>query len=102
MREYILCAAIWFYDGKKYSSQPANVTTGLVLCGHRHHCIFPQIGGLVPERHQLGIYEKEQGFLTNLNRFVDRREGLRIARAAGQVLVESEVRGDRLHSEDLY
>jgi hypothetical protein len=46
-KEYILCAAIWFDDGKEYRLQPKNITTGLVLCGWRHGCIFPQIGGLV-------------------------------------------------------
>lgn len=102
MKEIILCAAIWFDDGKQYHYQPKNIDSGLVLCGYRHACIFQQIGGLVSERQKLGIYEKAQGFLTNLNRFVDRKEGLIIAKAANQVLDEKEVRGDRLHSEDLY
>lgn len=43
----------------------------------------------------------DQGFLTNKARFVDRKEGLRIAREAGQV---AEKRGnqDFLFSEDLW
>lgn len=98
MNEYILCAAIWFDDGKGYTGQPQNVTTGIVLCGHRHHCIFPQIGGLVAERKQLGIHEREQGFLTNLNRFVGRREAAEIAYKAQQISAPK----DSLFSEDLY
>ncbi len=96
--EYILCAAIWFDDDKEYLHQPKNITSGLVLCGWRHGCIFPQIGGLVKERQELGIYEKEQGFLTNLNRFVDRSEGAYIAFYAKQIKEPKET----LFSEDLY
>lgn len=97
-KEYILCASIYFDDGKEYLYQPYNIKTGLVLCGWRHGCIFPQIGGLVKERQELGIYEKEQGFLTNLNRFVDREEGAVIAFKAGQIKEQLK----RLYSEDLY
>lgn len=96
--EFILCAAIWFDDGKKYAGQPLNINTGLVLCGHRHACIFPQIGGLVGERVKLGTHEKEQGFLTNQNRFVGRCEAATIAFNSGQI--KSEI--NRLYSEDLY
>lgn len=96
--EYLLCAAIHFDDGKKYNHQPFNIESGLVLCGWRHGCIFPQIGGLVKERQELGIFEKEQGFLTNKNRFVGRKEAGQIAFAAGQTkkLISF------LYSEDLY
>ncbi len=96
--EYILCASIHFDDGKEYPGQPDNITSGIVLSGWRHGCIFPQIGGLVKERHDLGIYEKEQGFITNLNRFVDREEAAKIALSAGQIKEPIK----RLHSEDLY
>lgn len=96
--EYILCAAIHFDDGKKYEHQPANIETGLVLCGWRHGCIFPQIGGLVRERKELGIYEKEQGFLTSDNRFVDRAEAAKIAIERGQTKAPN----DYLFSEDIY
>ena len=97
-KEIILCAATLFDDGKQYAHQPKNIDKGLVLCGHRHSSIFPQIGGLVKERQELGIYEKEQGFLTNTNRFVGREEAGRIAYQAGQ----TDVLFYRLHSEDLY
>lgn len=96
--EYILCAAIHFDDGKEYAHQPRNIQTGIVLCGHRHGCIYPQIGGLTKERQNLGIHEKEQGFLTNLNRFVNREEGAIIAFNAKQI--DNELK--TLYSEDLY
>lgn len=96
--EYILCAAIWFDDGKAYPHQPKNINTGLVFCGHRHGCIFPQIGGTVKERKDLGIFEKEQGFITNFNRFVSREEAANIAFQAKQVKTLPK----RLFSEDLY
>lgn len=96
--EYILCSAIWFDDGNKYNSQPMNIDSGLVLCGWRHGCIFPQIGGLVGERQKLGIFEREQGFLTNKNRFVDRKEGAQIAYRSGQIVELKET----LFSEDLW
>lgn len=96
--EYILCAAIWFDDGNKYMHQPKNIECGLVFCGYRHPSIFAQIGGTVKERQDIGIYQKELGFLTSQNRFVGRKEAARIAFEAKQTdrLLK------RLYSEDLY
>jgi hypothetical protein len=96
--EYILCAAIWFDDGIKNRLQPVNIKTGLVLCGWRHGTIFPQIGGLVIERKNLGVLNEVQGFLTNKNRFVERKEAAEIAYKAGQINKPS----NYLYSEDLY
>jgi hypothetical protein len=109
MQERIQLAAIHFDDGKEYAHQPKNITTGVILCGFRHGCIFAQLnfasqGALktVRDRHLLGVWEKSQGFITNLGRYVEREEALQIALAANQVLDIKEVRGNRLHSEDLY
>lgn len=99
--EYILCAAIWFDDGKKYAHQPKNINSGLVFCGRMHACIFAQIGGTVGERIELGIHEKEQGFLTSENRFVDRKEAAKIAIKSGQIEKVNYFR-DKLDSCDLY
>lgn len=96
--EYILCAAIHFDDGKQYPHQPKNIETGIVLCGWRHGSIFPQIGGLVRERQELGIHEKEQGFITSKNRFIDRKEAAILAFTTGQILNPLKT----LYSEDLY
>ena len=46
--------------------------------------------------------ENEQGFLTSKNRFVGRVEALQIALKENQVLDLKEIRGNRLHSEDIY
>lgn len=46
--------------------------------------------------------ENEQGFLTSKNRFVSREEALEIALRENQVIDLSQVRGNRLFSEDLY
>lgn len=96
--ERILAAAIWFDDGKEQLYQPVNISTGLVFCGYRHCSIFQQIGGTVGLRQSLGIYEKEQGFLTSHNRFVGREEAASIAFQAGQIQHEQKT----LYSEDLW
>src|SRR5579859_7742284 len=104
--EYILFASIHFDNGKSYLFQPSNIKTGIVLNGHRHGCIFQQWAFFntdvlkldVAGRQNIGFYEKEQGFLTNANRFVDRKEAAKIAFAAGQIQKEIQT----LYSEDLY
>lgn len=96
--EYILVAATHFDNNIKYSKQPEGITTGIVLCGHRHDTIIQQIGGLVRERRQLGIHRETQGFLTSHNRFVQRGEAAKIAFVAGQI----ENYKKELFSEDLY
>ena len=96
MKERILCAAIWFEDGEKNVHQPKNITTGFVVCGRRHHnciAIVDVLGESV-----IGYKEHIQGFLTSEDRFVDRKEGAKIAYAAQQTK-EFE---SPLFSEDLY
>ena len=108
MKETILCAAIWYKDlklAKVFDSNvlPINCDKGLVFCGHRHpQCMYTMcsITGLRSVESECGEYI--QGFLTNLNRFVDREEALIIALKNNQVLDVSDVSGNRLHSEDLY
>lgn len=106
--ERILCAAIYVDTGeadppRRSYAYPA---TGIVFCGWRHgDCFVPLhawASRLTPEeRERIGeeqIAGRHQGFLTSAGRYVDREEGMRIARAAGQT--ESEKSG--LFSEDLY
>lgn len=79
--EYILCAAIWFQDGKKYHHQPKNIEAGLVICGRRHHnCITTRAATSIDR-----LCPNVQGFITNTDRFVDRKEAYQIALKAGQV-----------------
>jgi hypothetical protein len=102
-REYILCAANHYDDGKEHVHQPSNIKTGFVTCGHRHHnCIgtFAMIVGFPYSSSAQKLHNTEvQGFLTSKNKFVDREEGTRIAILAEQV---DDVYLKKLHSEDLY
>ena len=95
--QYIICAAIWFKDGNKYSHQPKNVDSGLVICGRRHHNCYLTAFELNGGKKIEGC-EAIQGFLTSDNRFIYRKEAGQIAFNAGQI---SELT-DRLFSEDLY
>ena len=99
---YIICAAIWFKDGNKYSHQPKNVDSGLVVCGRRHHNCFLTAFELNGGKNIKGLNELNstaiQGFLTSDDRFVDRKEGGEIAFKAKQ----TEKLEDCLFSEDLY
>jgi hypothetical protein len=95
MREYILCAANYYDDGKEYVHQPKNITTGYVWCGRRHHNIINLRGEL------LGLPthgDVIQGFLTSSDRFVDREEAAEIAFKSGQI--DNSIK--TLYSEDLY
>ena len=106
MIEKIVCAAIWYKELPTQHFLPVNIFVGIVVCGFRHaHCIdiVKVLSGLRTVKISPdGVGETIQGFLTNHNRFVDREEGLIIAVNANQVLDMSDVRGDRLYSEDLY
>lgn len=95
MNQYILCAAIWFNDGKEYVHQPKNINYGFVVCGWRHHNCFAQ-GRIFKVK--LNKIEHTQGFLTNDNKFVDRIEAAKIAHGAGQT---NELK-KKLYSEDIY
>lgn len=106
MKEYILCAAVWFREYElNYiqeaidQARPKNVKEGIVICGQRHlQCLrtFSCMTNKPARRDQTG--ESIQGFLTNKNRFVGRTEGGMIAFEAGQTKELKET----LYSEDLY
>lgn len=105
--ERIICAAVWYQEIpiKKqipYAyTNPINCPTGLVFCGHRHaQCIYTKCSIIGLRDAESG--ENKQGFLTSKNRFVSREEALSIALRENQVMEIKEIRGDRLHSEDLY
>ena len=101
MTEYILCAAIWFNDNKRYKHQPINIETGFVICGRRHHNCLITAFILNGEENFISKLDNNkiiQGFLTNLDQFVDRKEAGEIAFEAGQIFKET----DCLMSENLY
>lgn len=93
MKEFIICAAIQI------------VETGKIFYGHRHDQCNNSLNGELSwnlNRQEILKLKTEQGFVTSLGRFVDRKEGLKIALENNQVLDLKEVRGDNLYSEDLY
>lgn len=117
MKEFILCAAIWINDGEKHEAQPENIETGFVICGRRHHNCYQTIKSLTNQtpNERLGDWiksltpeevRKHQGFITSLDRYVDRREGWKIAVANQQVRIglDATENGDDsiLISENLY
>lgn len=99
---YILCAAIWFNDNKKYEHQPKNIDIGIVICGRRHHnCFltaFALNGGMKIVENVDDDIKVVQGFMTSDNRFVDRSEAAQIAMDAEQIDFSTSI----LISEDLY
>lgn len=110
-KEYILCAAIWYKELpmvypeilENRGFRPYNVDRGVVISGWRHsNCIYQMVAmtGLRSIPAEAG--ESVQGFLTNLNRFVDREEGWNIAEAAGQINDRARGSSQTLYSEDLY
>ena len=91
--EFIICAAIKI-EG-----------TGKIFYGHRHnHCIEAMNGELswTMNRQEISKVKKEQGFITNLNRFVDREEAMIIALENNQIIDKSQINGSLLYSENLY
>lgn len=106
--ERVLCAAIWVDTGEAEPPRRsyAYPATGLVFCGWRHSDCFTTLNAwsdrLTPEeRARIGEEQfagLHQGFLTSRGRFVDRVEGMAIARAFGQ----TDSKKSMLFSEDLY
>jgi len=98
MKEYILCSAIHFDDGKEYVHMPKNIKTGFVICGRRHHNCFAILGQVLQEDKEYKSLDDTQGFITNIDRFVDREEAGKIAFEAGQT---KELK-TYLYSEDIF
>jgi hypothetical protein len=104
-KEKILCAAIWYKDIPLLKNdipssllRPINCNKGIVFCGYRHsHCMYQMVAIIGKAQYEVG--EEIQGFLTNLNRFVDRKEGAKIHLLNGGLLKYSNI---TLYSEDLY
>lgn len=112
MKEFIICAANHYDDGNGcdvHPHEPVNITSGFVVAGRRHHnCIhaFAMIVGFPYTEEGLKIRNTEvQGFLTNTNRFVGRKEAYKIAFDADQIIGPNKGRPENsigLTSEDLY
>ena len=106
VKEYILCAAIWYKDIPLQKViqgvLPKNCDRGLVVLGHRHGQAMWTMSCLTGLRSvtnaEDGVGEYEQGFLTNTNRFVGREEAAQIAFDSRQI----DQHTITLYSEDLY
>lgn len=100
--EHIVCSAIYFKDGKKYPHQPQNVDSGFVVTGFRHHNVYATMIAMGQNPEEYKKIPMEEGFITSLYRFVDRKKALRIAIRDKQV-TEGHTHSDtELFSEDLY
>ena len=98
--EKIVCAAIWYTNFPKAKAQlPTNLNSGVVVSGLNHAQIIYIVLSLTGKKQ----YECkwEQGFITTENRFVDRIEGLEIARRENQI-IHKHGSSQMLFSEDLY
>lgn len=105
--EKIICAAVWYKELQLKKDMPIetylpkNLHKGIVFSGHRHgQCIYSKCAITGLRDAESGEYE--QGFLTSKNRFVGREEALIIALKQNQVIDHSQIRGNKLYSEDLY
>ena len=97
--QYIICAAIWFNDGKKHQHQPRNIDIGFVVAGRRHHNVFLTVADIKDcDYRDYGFSENIQGFLTSDDLFVNRKEAAIIAFNAKQTDNQKEI----LFSEDIY
>ena len=107
MEEKIICSAIWYkelelkkpevLEPKNY--RPNNCDKGIVFSGWRHpNCLYQMVAITGLRNAEAG--ESVQGFLTNKNRFVDRKEGAKIALTTNQI--DKLEYGTILYSEDLY
>lgn len=97
--ETIICSAIWYQDLPTPIYKPTNIKKGIVFCGHRHvHCLHQMVTMTGKRQSEAG--KEIQGFLTNENRFVNRKEALMIADKANQLIRDEH--SNILFSEDIY
>ena len=92
-REFILCASLKFHDN--------------IVSGHRHSDCYELIRKMCPNIADTSLPQREdQGFLTSLNRHVDRKEGWNIAKENNQIKWGLNASDDneesQLISENLY
>jgi len=72
-QEFILCSAIDY--------------NGIIVCGRRHDDCYKTLESLVPDIKESELPDRtKQGFLTSTNRYVDRREAWKIAKARKQIV----------------
>lgn len=92
----IICSAIHIDDHKKHVHTPKNIKTGFVIAGRRHHNCFTTFNDLNYVRNK--THSIVQGFLTDNDMFLNRKEASSVAFDRGQTQDKCSV----LMSEDLY
>ena len=105
VQETIICSAVWYKEFPLVKNdipagliRPRNCHTGIVFCGLRHpQCLYQMAAITGKSQHEAG--EEVQGFLTSMNRFVNRQDGAKIHVSNGGKLNYST---KDLYSEDLY
>jgi hypothetical protein len=93
MKEQIICAAIKIKE------------IGKIYYGHRHNYCIDALNNELSwtmNRQEILKLKKIEGFITSNNHFVDRTEALIIALENDQVIDKTQLRGNKLYSEDLY
>lgn len=123
-KEYIACSAIHYDNHEHYPFMSVyGIKSGFVLCGFRHPFIcsvlptnschediekFNKYLNIDWEKNVIGEdgkpirnYSITEGFMTSLGRFVDRKEGAKIALECGQIEKLS-YSIDMLYSEDIF
>lgn len=102
MKEFILCAAIHFQDGKK--SEVKGIESGTVICGRRHSDCYQALSNLIGDQAFRSVNCDGQGFITSENRYVSRAEAWRMAKENNQIKFGpcSEFDQMELISENLY
>lgn len=104
-KEYIICSAIWYKNGKQYPFQNIyGIDNGFVIGGFRH----PMCIGVCPENPYIqrikvndgtaalpfewdpdNALDTEQRFIMSYGRFVNRKEAFKLALSANQINRES-------------
>jgi len=111
-QEKIICSAIHIYLTDKFEKQPIGIEQGFVISGRRHSDCYAildcmsMLSGFtnkVVKELVNSILRKHQGFITNHNRYVNRKEAAIIAHKANQMLQPAfYCEGYELTSEDLF
>lgn len=106
--ERIICSSIWYKDLELERSdildgfRPFNTDRGVVFSGWRHpNCIYQMCAIFGKRSVTSEVGEYIQGFLTDKNRFVDRKEAYLIAKSSNQLIDDSDGK-TILFSEDIY
>ena len=100
--EYIIASAVWntVAVDPPQVHQPRNVDHGFIVFGIGHHVCMEILSRVIPGRDHAA---DRDGFLTSKHRFVDRKEGLEIAKKIGQIREDWRPKlSDELFSENMF